>query len=134
MKLLKVLMLMLFFSGSLMAQKKINLQVSWVYINVIEGYDHPSKCAISIDGREVAVSSVKKQTQKNSITIPVDAGSHEIKIMNLSEYEGTWEEHTEDNNYSLDALYETKLNFKKKPRKIDLTFDIDTEKVIAKVK
>jgi hypothetical protein len=134
MKSIKLLALMLFLSGSVMAQKMINLQVSWVYTNVIEGYDHPSKSAIYIDGREVAVSTVKKQTQKNSITIPVAAGSHEIRIVNLSEYDGVWEEHTEENNYSLDAIYETTLNFKKKPRKIDLIFDIDTEETTAKVK
>jgi len=134
MKTVKLLMLMLLFSGSLMAQKKSNLQVSWVYVNVIDGYDHPSKTVIYIDGREVAISTVKKQTEFNSIKMKVPSGEHDVRIVNQSQYEGVWEEHTVDNNYSLDAIYETTLNFKKKPRKIDLTFDIDTEETTAIVK
>jgi hypothetical protein len=51
----------------------------------------------------------------------------------MAYYEGTWEEHTVANEYSLDALYEGEVSLKKKLT-LDLVFDIDKEVTIAKLK
>jgi hypothetical protein len=42
-------------------------------------------------------------------------------------YEGQWEEHTQDNNYSIDCLVDTEFKTTKSKHKLEIVFDIDTE-------
>ena len=53
--------------------------------------------------------------------VEVPVGYHELRIVNWALCEGTWEEHTIENEYSIDATYEEGHTFKK----LYLAFDID---------
>lgn len=105
--------------------KEGKLTVSWVFCNIVEGYDHDTKCEIYIDGNLVGTSSVSKESQKNSITVSASAGSHNVKVVNYALYEGQWEEHTVANEYSIDCLYDNSMNIKPKSM-LSLLFDIDS--------
>lgn len=104
--------------------KQGKLTVSWSFLHIVEGYDHDTKCIVFVDGKQVGESSVKKESEKNSITVATAQGSHEVKVVNYAFYEGKWEEHTIDNTYSIDCKFEQNITIKKKT-KITLVFDID---------
>lgn len=101
------------------------LTVSWVFCNIVEGYDHDTKCVVFIDGKQVAESSVTKESQKNSVTVTTTPGTHNVKVVNYALYEGQWEEHTIANEYSIDCLYDNSMNIKPKSM-LSLLFDIDS--------
>lgn len=100
------------------------LTVSFQFRNVVEGYDHDSKTQVLIDGEAVGMSGVAKQSKGTTFTVEVPTGEHELSIINWALYEGEWETHTIDNEYSIDAIYEETHTFKK-PEKLYLAFDID---------
>ncbi len=118
---------------SAIAQKQGTITVKTKYTGIIDGYDHMNKTDIYIDGMLAGSTSSQLQSKPNSCTVSVSRGQHDVRIINMAYYEGTWEEHTIENEYSLDALYEGTINLKKKLT-IDLLFDIDKEETIAKVK
>ena len=135
-KFLLVCLLMAFaFAADAQKKSKNNLTLEWKYINVIDGYYHDSMSKIYLNGELVGESSVTKNSELNSCSIKVPKGDHVIKLSNYSKYNGNWEEVLIDNNYSLDAFYETILTFKKKKdkKRITIVFDIDTEEVTANI-
>lgn len=113
--------------------KAVPLTVTWIYKNVEEGYDHDNRTVVFVDGKKVGTSDIYKESKKGTMTVMVPAGNHEITIENYAYYEGNWELHSIENNYSVDAFYSTNLNFKKK-RYINLVFDIETLETIPTVK
>jgi hypothetical protein len=134
--LLTLLPLLLFGTGSLLAQKSdktCKLTVNWKFEGVIDGYDHDNKMVLYVDGEEVGESTVKKETEPNSHVFLVPKGQHDIKIVNYAMYEGEWEEHSVENKYSLDCMFEENLTLKKKCT-IDLEFDITNEETKSMVK
>jgi hypothetical protein len=98
------------------AEKKGTITVKTSYTGIVEGYDHVNKTVLYVDGKLAAESSEQVQSKPNSFSVTVP-----------------WEEHTIANEYSLDALYEGSVNVKKKLT-VNLVFDIDQEKTLAKVK
>ena len=76
----------------------------------------------------------KTNRKKNAMTVDVPDGAHDIKVVNQAYYEGSWEDHTKSNNYSVDCLYEKTVKFGKKTRKLTLLFDINKEETISKLK
>lgn len=108
-----------------------NLRVNWEFRNIVETYDHHNKCKIWIDGQEVGESKVSKQTEPNEMKIKVQKGVHDLKILNYALYEGKWEAHVIENDYSIDCIFAEEVEFKKK-NKISLIFDLD-EGVSSKI-
>lgn len=108
-------------------KKQPKLNVAWQYTNVIDGYDHINRMEIFIDGKLAAISAEGLESQLLECTIPVTKGSHTVKCVNYSQYEGKWEEHSKANEYSVDAIYDGKVKFKKGTKKLKLVFDIKTE-------
>lgn len=115
------------------AQKKGTITVNASYKGIIEGYDHVNKTVVYVDGVQVGETSEQVQSKPNSCKVSVPRGKHDLRIVNLAYYEGTWEEHTIENEYSLDALYEGTVNLKKKLT-VNLVFDIEKETTTAKLK
>jgi glutaredoxin-related protein len=113
--------------------KAVPLTVTWIYKNVEEGYDHDNRMEVFVDGKKVGTSDIFKESKKGTMTVMVPAGEHEITIENYAYYEGNWELHSIENNYSVDSFYTTNLMFKKK-RYINLVFDIETLETIPTVK
>lgn len=115
------------------AGKTVRLTINWGFTNVVEGYDHDTKIIVSVDGRQVGVSTVSKQTKTAPFAVMIPKGVHKVLIEAYAFYEGKWEAHTIANSYSLDATYETTMDFSQN-KIISLVFDIDQEKTLAEEK
>lgn len=118
---------------SAFSQKKGTITVKTSYVGIVEGYDHINKTQLFVDGILVGESDEQLESKPINFSVKVPRGTHEIKVLNLAKYEGQWEEHTIENNYSIDSMYSEKMTIKKK-KTISLVFDIDKASVIAKVK
>lgn len=108
------------------AKGDVKITVKWTFENIVEGYDHDTKTELYVDGKLVATSTVTKESKSNSVSAIVSKGRHTIKVVNYAYYDGQWEEHTIANTYSIDCLYESEINCKKKNNKINLVFDINS--------
>jgi hypothetical protein len=128
-----LLILLVISTTAALAQKSGKLTIKTKYTGIVEGYDHTNKTQLYVDGRLVGESNQGLESVPSDFTVSLPRGKHTIRIINLALYEGNWEEHTKENNYSIDALYESEINLKKKMT-IDLTFDIEKEETRAKVK
>jgi hypothetical protein len=87
---------------------------------------------VYVDGNLVSETSEQLQSKPNSCSVSIPRGKHVIRIVNMAYYHDKWEEHTIENEYSLNALYEGGIKLKKKLT-INLVFDITKEKTIAKL-
>lgn len=117
-----------FFQPSEAKKSKGNvLEITYRFDNIIEGYDHETKAEIKINGQEVLISPVHKQSKPQKLTIKVPSGSYDFYLMMWALYEGTWEEHTIANNYSIDCVVDDKFKASKPKHTLNIVFDIDTE-------
>lgn len=107
--------------------QSVTLTVYYKFINVEPGYDHETKTEIFIDGSFYGVSEKAIQTKGGSVSVEVEPGEHDLLVMNYALYDGIWEKHIIDNNYSIDASYENTVNISKKKNKLYLVFDLDNE-------
>lgn len=121
------------FTINTFAQKTGIIRVNTSYTGVLDGYDHINKTMVYVDGMLAGETSEQLQSVPNSCVITASKGKHSIRIINMANYEGNWEEHTIANEYSIDALYEGEIKLKKEIT-INLVFDITEEKTIAQVK
>jgi hypothetical protein len=106
--------------------KDVKFTVNYTFTGIEEGYDHDSKTELYINDKLVATSSVKKESEKNSVSTVLPKGTYKVRVVNYAYYEGTWEEHTIANNYSIDCLYESTIDMKKKKNTLNLLFDINS--------
>lgn len=107
------------------AAKESKLSITYKVINIEEGYDHMAKLTVYVDDEEVGSSKEQVQSKGGSFTTTVSKGKHDIKAVLMAKYEGVWEEHTIENDYSYDCVVETSANFGKS-RKMSITFDLDS--------
>ena len=101
------------------------LDVTYVYQNIEEGYDHTHQLHIFADGQEVGKSVQGPESKKATATVTVPDGAFDLRIVDHALYEGNWEEHTVANNYSIDAVVEMRMK-KAKKHKLKVVFDIDS--------
>lgn len=132
-KLLLLPLLICLLTFNAFAQKTGVINVNARYKGVLVGYDHICKTMVYIDGKLAGETTELAQSIPNSCSISVEKGTHSIRIVNMTNYEGNWEEHTITNEYSVDALYEGEIKLKKEIT-INLEFDINEEKTIVKIK
>lgn len=109
---------------TLMVSAQAKLKVAFKFENIVEGYDHTCRTQVFVDGELVGTSPEVLESKGCSFTVEVPKGKHDVKIMNQALYEGSWEDHTIDNNYSIDCSFEDSVKFKKK-HVLKLVFDID---------
>ena len=121
------------FTINAFAQKTGVITVNTSYKGVLDGYDHINKTMVYVDGKLAGETSEQLQSKPNSCFVSVERGTHHIRIINMANYEGNWEEHTIANEYSIDALYEGEIKLKKELT-INLVFDITEENTIAEIK
>ena len=112
------------------AQRKGTITVNARFSGILDGYDLMNKTVVYIDGRIAGETTEQLQSKPNSCSITVPRGKHRLRIVNMAKNDGKWEEHTFANNYSIDALYESKVRLRKK-QTINLVFDITREKTSA---
>jgi len=104
----------------------------WKYINVNEGYDHPSKMEFYVDEEYMGESTVRPTSEGNSYSIEISEGVHTIRTQSFSLYEGNWEEALIINDYSLDATFEIALKMQVGvKRKVSILFDIESGRVLV---
>lgn len=120
--------------GKPAAGSGVPLTVSWIYENVEEGFDHLNRMEVYVDGVKIGTSPSLPESKKGTFTVYVKPGRHDVTFENYAYYEGVWELHSIDNNYSIDAFYTTNMEFKKKKRSVNLIFDIETMETTATVK
>ena len=108
------------------SQKMSTLKVDYSFKNLVEGYDHQTVTKIFVDDELVAESTQKPESKPNTVSCQIPRGEHTVRIVNYALYEGNWEEHTIENEYSIDAVYEFDQKFKKAKYKLTLVFDIDS--------
>jgi len=111
--------------------KMVDLTVKYSFKGIVDGYDHDCKTELYVDGKLVATSTVEKESKPNSVSAKIKKGTHDIKVVNYALYEGLWEAHTIENNYSQDCLYSATINCKKKSNTIELLFDIDNGTIVV---
>ena len=83
------------------------------------------KTQVWVDGSLYGESGEAKESAGGFVTVNIPYGEHTLRIINLAQYEGEWEEHTIENLYSIDCLWEGSHTFKKKKENFYLLFDID---------
>ena len=130
MKSLRFLTLLLFVSGFAFGQTT-TLTTTFKFANIEDGYDHMCKTQVWINGELAGESKEVKESAGGSFTVNVPYGEHRVRIVNLAEYEGTWEEHSIANEYSLDCLWEGVHKFDKKGAKVFLLFDLDARTAVS---
>lgn len=109
--------------------KQGTLTFKYSVIHIVEGYDHISKLVVYEDGQVIGESTQKKESIPNSVTVNLSRGTHKIRAVLTSLYEGKWEEHTIENDYSIDCMFDDNVSIKKK-KTITLVFDIDKGTII----
>ena len=116
--------LLLIASADAFAQK---INVSFKFKGIEAGYDHQTRCVLFVDEVETATSEAKLQSKGGKFSAKITPGVHKIRIVNYAQFEGTWEAHTIENDYSQDCTYEAEIDFgnKKSKLEISLIFDLD---------
>lgn len=109
----------------------VPLKVTFKFVNIVEGYDHICKTEVFIDGKSVGESGEVKESVGTSFTVQVPTGTHDIHVINYALYEGEWEEHTVENQYSIDCQYDESGHSFKKAAKLFLIFDIDDKALVS---
>jgi hypothetical protein len=108
-----------------------SLTFNYTTVGIIDGYDHTSKLIVYDNGTKIGESTPKKESEGNSVTLPLSNGTHQIRAVLNSQFEGNWEEHLKANDYSIDCLFEQSVEIKGK-KVVTLVFDIKEEKTIIK--
>lgn len=107
------------------------LTTTFKFIGIVEGYDHDCKTQVWVDGTMLGESAVVKESAGGSVTVDVPYGEHQLRVINFAQYEGTWEEHTIENQYSIDCFWEGTHKFSKKKENLYLLFDIDDQTQVS---
>lgn len=107
------------------------LSVSFKFIGIAEGYDHVCKTQVWADGELLGESPEVNESKGSTYTINVPFGEYALHIINLAYYEENWEEHTIENNYSIDCMWDEEHTFSKKSEKLFLLFDIDSQTYVS---
>lgn len=118
-------------AGVLQAEppKKPRLIVQYKTINIEKGYDHVSRLKVYVDGNLTSTSEPRKESKPGKLIVPMESGSHSVKVVMESNYQNNWEEHTIANGYSIDCKYEGTLDFSKDVV-LKLVFDINSGTIV----
>jgi hypothetical protein len=108
------------------AGKPAKLTIEYAFKGIEEGYDHTTKAYVFVDGEQVLESPEHKQSIAQSFSISVPSGKRQIKVELWALYEGVWELHVVDNNYSIDCVVDDEFNIKKKGT-LKIVFDLDSD-------
>jgi hypothetical protein len=120
-----IISLVFFFVSIACWAQTATLTTTFKFINIEEGYDHMCKTQVWVDGALAGESPEVLESKGSSFKVEVPYGEHQVRIINLALYEGVWEEHTIENDYSIDCSWEGSQTFGKKGASAYLLFDID---------
>lgn len=122
-----LILVLLWFAGVVFAgvepDRSVKIGFKFKATHVVKGYDHNSRLKVYVDGKLVAVSRVKKESEENTMQVKIKPGVHTVRAVLEAEYDGKWEEHTIEGGYGVDCVYEKTMEFDK-PLTVELEFDI----------
>jgi hypothetical protein len=130
MKSLVLLFHLTFFTLAAIGQTS-SLAVTFKFAGIEEGYDHICKTQVWVDDELIGESGEVNESKGASFTVNVPVGEHSLRLINLAYYEGEWEEHTIENNYSIDCLWEGTHALSKKSQKVFMLFDINDTTTVS---
>ena len=130
MKSIQLFLLVFCFSTTVFSQTS-SLTVTFKFNGITEGYDHICKTQVWMDDTLLGESGEVKESDGGTFSVSVPYGEHSLHIMNLALYEGEWEDHTIENNYSIDCTWEGSHTFGKRKNKLFLLFDLDSGTVAS---
>jgi hypothetical protein len=117
--------ILFFLAAAFATGQTSSLLTTFRFEGIAEGYDHICKTQVWINGELAGESAEVKESKGGSFTVNVPYGEHRVRIVNLAQFEGQWEEHTVEKNYSIDCSWEGAHKFDKKESKVFLLFDLD---------
>jgi hypothetical protein len=117
----------------LFSQKSVTLRIDYSFQNIEKGHDLTCMTKVFANGELVATSEQHSESNPFSFSCEIPKGECQLKIVNYALYNGTWEEHTVANDYSIDCVYEIAQKFTKKAYRITIVFDVN-KGVTAKIK
>lgn len=112
--------------------KLITITFKYSFIHEGEGKDINTRLKIYVDDVVKGVSLAKKEADANAVTIEIPNGFHRIRAVIESEFEGVWEEHIVANEYSIDCVYLSEMDFVKNVR-VELLFDLEKGTIVKNV-
>ena len=130
MKTIQILLFAFFFTATVFGQMS-SLTVTFKFAGIAEGYDHICKSQVWMNDELLGESNEVKESVGSSFTVDIPSGEHTVRVINLALYEGEWEEHTIENNYSIDCLWEGSHTYSKKASKLFMLHDLDTDTVVS---
>lgn len=120
--LLPLAVLLLAFSS--MAEDKATLVIKYSFENINEGYDHLTKALFYLDGDLVVEGKEHLQSAPQEISVTVEPGEYDILLEMWTFYEGEWELHSFDNNYSIDCIVDDAYELEPGINTMKVVFDI----------
>lgn len=111
---------------SAFAGKPAKLIIEYGFKGIEEGYDHTTKAYVYVDGTKVMETPEHKQSKDQSFSLEVPSGEHQVKVELWALYQGVWELHSVENNYSIDCIVDDEFNIKKKGT-LKIVFDLDND-------
>ncbi len=117
-------LLLLVVADTALAGEPKPTRISWSFANIVEGYDHLHQMVIEADGAEIAKSEPAVESVPGTLSVMLPEGATSLRIVSVAMYEGVWYEHTIDNDFSVDCLWDLALNARP-PKKIAVVCDID---------
>jgi len=130
MKSIQLFFFAFFFSATVFGQMS-TLTVTFKFAAITEGYDHICKSQVWMNGELLGESKEVQESAGGSFTVDIPYGEHTIRVINLANYEGDWEEHTIENNYSIDCEWRGSYVYNKKKNKLFLLHDLDSGTVVS---
>lgn len=119
------------FLASFSFGKTSSVTIKWTYQNIEVGYDHENKIQVTVDGQYIGESSAFLQSSVGSFTFSSTPGKHRIQVKGFSLYEGSWEEHTIENQYAIDAIVDETYELKKQ-NTLSISWDLNNENTQVK--
>jgi hypothetical protein len=130
MKLIGILIAFCFCFTTSVFSKDKTVVVEWKFTGIAEGYDHLNRNKVFVDGAGQAVSKEVHQSEWGKYTLSLAKGIHHVKLVNEAYYDGKWQEHTFENEFSVNAIYECELDAAE-VGKIQLVFDLDGKPILV---
>lgn len=109
------------------AAKATTLTINYKFTGIEEGYDHTTKAEVKISGKSVDISKEHLQSKPTTMTVKIPKGEFELEFMIFTLYDGVWEEHTIEKEYSIDCFVKETFVAKKSKHTLDIVFDLDAK-------
>jgi hypothetical protein len=116
------------FANSVYSKDK-TVFIEWTFQGVLEGFNHLNRIQIFVDGIALPPSQEVFQSDLGNYVLRVSKGIHQIKLINEAYCKGKWQEHTFNNEFSIDARCEFELN-PLNLSKIQVVFDLDQKQPV----